>query len=68
MNPARQEQPKNVLATRCILWGGYAEGNTGDKLTLAAAQDFPRSQALSRPEMNAVDAVNAMLKAAWSKS
>jgi polysaccharide pyruvyl transferase WcaK-like protein len=37
MNPAEQKQAGGIPPTRCILWGGYAEGNTGDELTLAVA-------------------------------
>jgi polysaccharide pyruvyl transferase WcaK-like protein len=46
------------------MFGVYAGDYSKHKM-LAAAQDFHRIQALSRPEMNAA---NAMLKAGWSKS
>jgi len=43
-------------------FGVYAGDYYKHKM-LAAAQDFPRSHALSLPEMNAVDAANAILEA-----
>ena len=48
-------------------FGVYAGDYYKHKM-LAAAQDLPRNQALSLPEMNAVNAANAILEAMESKS